>query len=37
MRGIVLIGAAIAAFLICGTSALAQQSFPTKPVHLLIP
>lgn len=37
MRGIVRIGAAIAAFLICGTSALAQQSFPTKPVHLLIP
>ncbi len=37
MRGIVRIGAALAAFLICGTSALAQQSFPTKPVHLLIP
>ena len=37
MRGIVCIGAALAAFLICGTSALAQQSFPTKPVHLLIP
>jgi len=37
MRGTVRIGAAIAAFLICGTSALAQQSFPTKPVHLLIP
>jgi tripartite-type tricarboxylate transporter receptor subunit TctC len=37
MRGIVRIGAAIAAFLICGTSALAQQSFPTKSVHLLIP
>jgi tripartite-type tricarboxylate transporter receptor subunit TctC len=29
--------AALAAFLICGTSALAQQSFPTKPVRLLIP
>lgn len=37
MRGIVRIGAALAAFLICGMSALAQQSFPTKPVHLLIP
>jgi tripartite-type tricarboxylate transporter receptor subunit TctC len=37
MRGIVRIGAALAAFLICGTSALAQQSFPTKPVRLLIP
>ena len=37
MRGIVRIGVALAAFLICGTSALAQQSLPTKPVHLLIP
>ena len=37
MRGIVRICAALAAFLMCGTSALAQQSFPTKPVHLLIP
>jgi tripartite-type tricarboxylate transporter receptor subunit TctC len=31
------IWAALAAFLICSTSALAQQSFPTKPVRLLIP
>jgi tripartite-type tricarboxylate transporter receptor subunit TctC len=37
MRGIVRIGAALAAFLICVTPALAQQSFPTKPVRLLIP
>ena len=37
MRRIVPMGAALVAFLICGTSALAQQSFPTKPVHLLIP
>ena len=37
MRGIVRIGTTLAAFLIWGTSALAQQSFPTKPVQLLIP
>ncbi len=37
MRGMFRICAALAAFLICGTSALAQQSFPTKPVRLLIP
>ena len=29
--------ATLATFLVCGTSALAQQSFPTKPVRLLIP
>jgi len=37
MRRMFRICAALAAFLICGTSALAQQSFPTKPVRLLIP
>ena len=37
MRGMFRICAVLAAFLICGTSALAQQSFPTKPVRLLIP
>ena len=37
MRGMFRIGTILAAFLICGTSALAQQSFPTKPVRLLIP
>ena len=29
--------ATLVTFLVCGTSALAQQSFPTKPVRLLIP
>jgi tripartite-type tricarboxylate transporter receptor subunit TctC len=29
--------AALTVFLVCGTSALAQQSFPAKPVRLLIP
>jgi len=37
MRGMFRIGTILAAVLICGTSALAQQSFPTKPVRLLIP
>ncbi len=37
MKGMFRIWAALAAFLICSTSALAQQSFPTKPVRLLIP
>ena len=37
MRGMFRLGTILAALLICGTSALAQQSFPTKPVRLLIP
>jgi len=37
MRGMFRICTALAAFLVCGTSAMAQQSFPTKPVRLLIP
>jgi tripartite-type tricarboxylate transporter receptor subunit TctC len=37
MRRMFWILATLAAFLVCGTSALAQQSFPTKPVRLLIP
>jgi len=37
MRGMFRIVAALAGLLVCGTSALAQQSFPSKPVHLLIP
>jgi tripartite-type tricarboxylate transporter receptor subunit TctC len=37
MRGMFRILTALAVLLVCGTSALAQQSFPSKPVHLLIP
>ncbi|MGE5253896.1 MAG: Bug family tripartite tricarboxylate transporter substrate binding protein [Planctomycetaceae bacterium] len=37
MKGIFRIGAALAALVICVTPALAQQSFPTKAVRLLIP
>ena len=37
MRGMFRIFAAIAIVLVCGTVALAQQNFPTKPVRLLIP
>ena len=37
MRGMFRICAALAVFLACGTPALAQQSFPAKPVRLLIP
>lgn len=37
MRGMFRICAALATFLVCSTSALAQQSFPAKPVRLLIP
>jgi len=37
MRGMFRIFIILAGLLACGTSALAQQSFPTKPVRLLIP
>jgi tripartite-type tricarboxylate transporter receptor subunit TctC len=37
MRRMFWIFATLGAFLVCGTSVLAQQSFPTKPVRLLIP
>jgi len=37
MRGMFRIGTLLAAFLVCCAPALAQQSFPTKPVRLLIP
>jgi tripartite-type tricarboxylate transporter receptor subunit TctC len=37
MKGMFRIGMILAAFLLWATSALAQQSFPTKPVRLLIP
>jgi tripartite-type tricarboxylate transporter receptor subunit TctC len=37
MKGMFRIGTILAAFVICITSALAQQGFPSKPVRLLIP
>ncbi len=37
MKRMFWIFAAVAAFLVCGTPALAQQGFPSKPVRLLIP
>jgi tripartite-type tricarboxylate transporter receptor subunit TctC len=37
MRKMFCVFAALAGLLLCGTSTLAQQSFPTKPVRLLIP
>jgi tripartite-type tricarboxylate transporter receptor subunit TctC len=37
MRSMFRIFAALAALLVCGSSAVAQSNFPTKPVRLLIP
>jgi len=37
MRGLFRLFAVLAGLVVCGTSALAQQSFPSKQVHLLIP
>ena len=37
MRKILCVFALLTTFVVCGTMALAQQNFPTKPVRLLIP